>query len=80
MAHMPRFVFSHKSSDGDADMGMVQSPTFAGALAAISDELDAENGDVLELGVAGFPPARFLCVKTGTLREVTWQPAGRLAA
>jgi len=38
----------------------------------------ASAGDMLEIGVPGFPPARFECVSG--LGENMWRPTGLMAA
>jgi hypothetical protein len=38
------------------------------------------TGDVLEIGVLGFPPAHYECVGEATSGYPLWMPTGRLAA
>ncbi len=77
---MPNFMFAHRSVDGDGEVGFVRSGSFAEALDAIQEQLPATEGDLLELGVQGFPPARYLCVGKGAAGETAWRPLALLAA
>jgi hypothetical protein len=78
---MPRFQFSLSTTDIVREAGVVQSESFADALAAIEEHVSAKEGDKLEIGVSGFPPARYEFVG-GTMMGGTaaWRPAGLLAA
>ena len=42
--------------------GTVESDTFTNAVDSIWQHVDVKQGDVLEIGVLGFPPARYECV------------------
>ncbi|CAA9302828.1 MAG: hypothetical protein AVDCRST_MAG11-957 [uncultured Gemmatimonadaceae bacterium] len=76
---MPRYNFSLFTSGLVGEAGVVQSDSFDDALAAISEHVTANEGDTLEVGVFGFPPARYRKVSEAAgLRA--WQPAGQLAA
>ena len=76
---MPRFNFSLISSGLVGEAGVVQSDSFDDALAAISEHVTANEGDTLEIGVNGFPPARYH--RVGLLAGARgWRPAGQLAA
>ena len=81
---MPRFQFSLGQGDTVRETGAVTSDTFSDALEAIAEQSDASVGDLLEIGVPGFPPARYELVKVGR-RTRGWRPAagqggGQLAA
>ena len=76
---MPRFNFSLFSSGLVGEAGVVQSDSFDDALAAISDHVTANEGDTLEIGVFGFPPARYQKVHADSGVRA-WRPAGQLAA
>ncbi len=76
---MPRYNFSLFSSGLVGEAGVVQSESFDDALAAISDHVTANEGDTLEIGVYGFPPARYRKV-SGAEGKRAWRPAGQLAA
>jgi len=78
---MPRFEFSLSAQDDTLRLaGAVTSPSFARAIAAIADQTTVEEGDRLEIGVTGFPPARFESVVSVSDGSVAWLPQGRLAA
>jgi hypothetical protein len=42
--------------------GSVDSDSFANAVDTLWQHVEVKQGDVLEIGVLGFPPARFECV------------------
>ena len=76
---MPRFSFTLSREEESHDAGIVQSESFDDALEAVCRRYPAKKGDVLEIGVPGFPPARYQ--NTGYARGVKgWRPAGLLAA
>ena len=77
---MPRFQFSLSSSESVRQAGIIQSESFADALSALAEQLAVEEGDTLEIGVKGFPPARFEYVWSLDDGMQSWRPAGRLAA
>ena len=76
---MPRYNFSLFTSGLVGEAGVVQSDSFDDALAAISEHVTAKEGDTLEIGVNGFPPARYLRVDIANGTR-GWRPAGQLAA
>lgn len=72
---MPRFKFSLTTFDEIREAGIVQSNSFAEALTAIGEHATVHEGDTLEIGVPGFPPAKYKYL--GTERgERSWRPAG----
>ena len=77
---MPRFRFALSSADAVRQTGVVQVDSFSDALEAISEHVSAEEGDMLEIGVNGFPPARYEYVWSAQDASPTWRPAGALAA
>ena len=78
---MPRYQFSISSPTERMRLaGAVTSETFSQALEAIADQADAGEGDTLEIGVQGFPPARFEFTESAEDGFVSWRPAGLLAA
>jgi hypothetical protein len=77
---MPRFQFSLSTTDIVREAGVVQSDSFANALAAIEEHVSAKEGDTLEIGVPGFPPARYECVWGGMTGGTAWRPTGLMAA
>ncbi len=60
--------------------GIVESDSFVDAVSALGKHMTLRKGDVLEIGVYGFPPARFECVGELGEGEPVWFPAGQLAA
>ena len=76
---MPRYNFSLFTSGLVGEAGVVQSDSFDDALAAISEHVTAKEGDTLEIGVNGFPPARYHKVSAADGIRA-WRPAGQLAA
>jgi hypothetical protein len=42
--------------------GTVESDSFVDAVDTLWKHVEVKQGDVLEIGVLGFPPARFQCV------------------
>jgi hypothetical protein len=76
---MSRFRFSVRGPDSRQE-GVIDSESFLAAVDALGEHVDVQLGDVLEIGVLGFPPARYQCV--GDIRNglPSWAPAGQLAA
>ena len=77
---MPRFQFQLRTPAQVRQAGVVQSESFSDALSAISEHVKAQEGDTLEIGVRGFPPARFECVWSADRGEGGWRPSGLKAA
>jgi len=76
---MARFAFSLGTHDELRETGVVIGDSFDEALATLSRRFRPTKGDRLELGVEGFPPARY--EHTGYARGVAgWRPAGLMAA
>ena len=68
---MTRFTFSLSKAGVASDAGAVISESFTDALAALAREPQVAIGDTIEIGVPGFPPARYECVVVGeTGREI----------
>lgn len=76
---MPRFNFALGKAGTLREAGEVQSDSFDDALEAIAEQAIVQVGDQLEIGVHGFPPARYELVKTGR-KSRGWRPANTLAA
>jgi hypothetical protein len=76
---MPRFQFSLRADDAVREAGAVLSDSFDEALTAISEQSEVREGDTLEIGVRGFPPARYQLVSLGRDAKA-WMPAGLMAA
>jgi len=78
MRHMSKYRFALTSVKLRQE-GVIESETFVGAVDALGQQVDVRTGDVLEIGVLGFPPAKFHCV--GALNESpVWMPASAQAA
>ncbi len=76
---MSRFCFSVSSQDSRRE-GVVESESFLAAVDALADHVEVHMGDVLEIGVLGFPPARYECVSAIGRGLPMWMPAGQKAA
>jgi hypothetical protein len=55
--------------------GTVESDSFTGAVDSLWQHVEVKRGDVLEIGVLGFPPARFECVAEIGEGKVFWKAA-----
>ena len=77
---MPRFRFALSTSDAVRQAGVIQVDSFSDALAAIGEHVSVEEGDTLEIGVNGFPPARYEYVWSVDDGAPSWRPATSLAA
>jgi hypothetical protein len=76
---MATYTFSLDSSEDTRQAGIIQSASFEEALRLVSERISVSQGDRLEIGVRGFPPARFECAHSLLDGTVFWQPA-KLAA
>jgi hypothetical protein len=78
---MATYTFSLSTSVEARQAGLIQSTSFEEALRLVGERMPVTAGDVLEIGVKGFPPARYQCVETLLDGTVFWQPAtSKLAA
>jgi hypothetical protein len=59
---MPRFEYALSTAETLRSAGVVVSSDFADALATIQDNAAINSGDVLFIGVPGFPPVRYECI------------------
>jgi hypothetical protein len=78
---MSQFQFAISSGpDAIRQAGVVESDSFDEAVVLLGERIPVKEGDSLEIGVLGFPPARYECV--GAIRggRPLWAPQGRLAA
>ena len=75
---MPSFQFSLSTGQTGRRAGIVHGETFSDALTTLGAQMDVHEGDTLEIGVNGFPPARYECVWTDEGQG--WRPTGLLAA
>jgi len=76
---MATYTFSLSTSEEARQAGVIQSANFDEALRLIGERMPVTKGDTLEIGVRGFPPARYECVESLFDGSVFWQPT-RLAA
>jgi hypothetical protein len=75
---MSKFCFSLSGADARRE-GVIESDSFRGAVDALAGHVEVRRGGVLEIGVFGFPPARYQCVRD--IEKVpVWIPATALAA
>jgi hypothetical protein len=76
---MSRFSFAVSGLDSRRE-GVIESDSFRDAVDALGQHVEVNTGDMLEIGVLGFPPARYECV--GAIRSgyPIWMPAGKVAA
>lgn len=77
---MSKYQFAISSGpESVRQAGVVETNSFNEAVDLLGERIPVQTGDSLEIGVAGFPPARYQCV--GELRSrPIWVPEGRLAA
>jgi hypothetical protein len=76
---MSRYRFSVSSSDSRQE-GIIESESFRAAVDALGEHVTVQLGDVLEIGVNGFPPALYTCVGEVRTGLPVWVPSGQLAA
>ena len=76
---MSQYRFSLSSVETRRE-GVIESTSFGEAVDALGQHVTVQTGDVLEIGVLGFPPAHFECVGEMTKGHPMWMPAGKLAA
>ena len=77
---MSKFSFAISSGpESIRQAGVVESDSFDSAVKLLGQKIQVQAGDSLEIGVSGFPPARYHCVGSVKSRPV-WVPEGRLAA
>jgi hypothetical protein len=77
---MPRYQFALSDSRFVRQVGMVQCDSLDDAMTAVADRFVAAAGDHLEIGVHGFPPARYLYVHVLDSNSGAWRPIGAKAA
>lgn len=76
---MATYTFSLSNSDDSCQAGVIHSASFPEALQLVGEQMSVTTGDTLEIGVRGFPPARYECVETLLDGTVFWQPAALAA-
>ena len=77
---MATYTFSLSTSEDERQAGIIQSASFDDALCLVGKRMPVSQGDLLEIGVRGCPPARYECVESLIDGTVFWQPAARMAA
>ena len=78
---MAMYTFSLSTSEEARQAGVIQSTSFDEALRLVGERMTVSQGDTLEIGVRGFPPAHYECVEALLDGSVFWQPAAsKLAA
>ncbi|MGH7719584.1 MAG: hypothetical protein ACREON_12175 [Gemmatimonadaceae bacterium] len=77
---MPSFQFTVRTADLVEESGIVTTESFGDALTAVTEHYSASEGTTLEIGVRGFPPARYECVLSMGSGHASWRPSGLLAA
>ena len=78
---MSKFQFAISSGpESVRQAGVVESDSFDAAVSLLGERIPVHAGDSLEIGVAGFPPARYNCVGAVKNGRPVWEPFGRLAA
>jgi len=76
---MSRFKFTVSGTDSRQE-GVIESDSFRAAVDALGQHVEVRTGDTLEIGVFGFPPARYECVGEITSGFPVWKPRGLQAA
>jgi hypothetical protein len=78
---LSKFQFAISSGpESVRQAGVVESESFSDAVDLLGEKIPVRTGDSLEIGVLGFPPARFQCVSAMKGGKIVWMPEGRMAA
>jgi hypothetical protein len=78
---MSKYQFAISSGpESVRQAGIVESDSFDDAVLLLGQRIPVNAGDSLEIGVAGFPPARYECVGAVKNGRPVWVPFGRIAA
>jgi hypothetical protein len=78
---LSRFQFAISSGpESVRQAGVVESDSFDEAVILLGEKIPVRTGDSLEIGVTGFPPARFFCASATKGTRPVWLPEGKLAA
>jgi len=67
-----RFALSNAAQRQE---GMVESDSFVQAVESLWQHVEVRHGDVLEIGVRGFPPARYQCIGGISEGKPLWKAA-----
>jgi hypothetical protein len=76
---MSQFRFSVRGLISRQD-GVIESESFVAAVDALGEHVTVKAGDILEIGVMGFPPAVYECIGEAKAGSPLWMPSGKLAA
>ncbi len=77
---MAKYTFALGSDADVRQAGVFQSDCFDEALGALGEKISVKKGDTLDIGVTGFPPARFECIAALLDGDVLWRPFNQRAA
>ncbi len=78
---MSKFQFAISSGpESIRQAGVVESDSFDEAVTLLGEKITVRAGDSLEIGVTGFPPARYHCVGAVKNGRPVWMPEGQMAA
>jgi hypothetical protein len=78
---LSKFQFAISSGpESVRQAGVVESDSFDDAVTLLGRKVAVRAGDSLEIGVAGFPPARYHCVAAVLNGGPVWIPEGQMAA
>ena len=78
---MSKYQFAISSGpESVRQAGVVESGSFNDAVVLLGQRITVRAGDSLEIGVIGFPPARYQCVGAVRNGRPLWVPEGQLAA
>jgi hypothetical protein len=72
---MSKFRFSVTNIETRRD-GEIESDSFSDAVDELGRQIVVSKGDLLEIGVYGFPPARYECVGLMKGTRPIWFPSG----
>ena len=75
---MSMFRFSLSNTDSRQE-GTIESHSFTAAINEVGQHVSVRRGDLLEIGVTGFPPARYECVGRIGFEDPIWAPAALAA-
>lgn len=80
---MPKYEFALSSAETIRQAGAVMSSSFAEALTAIEEHATVSEGDLLLIGVPGFPPVQIRCLameeRDGGIMAPRWSSYSRAA-
>jgi hypothetical protein len=76
---MSKFCFAVSGADSRQE-GVIESDSFMAAVDALGQHVDVRTGDMLEIGVLGFPPMKYECVGEISSGYPVWRPKTQLLA